>query len=409
MNLPNRWTADALNALIPPEAPAADVCLAPGGVATIAHLRPLPGRHVPTGIVVSVEPKGRRLSMTHLIDHLAELTGFRDRDQLDACVVRAVNDVLRPLQVAVFRLTGEAGDLRWLTRARMGGNDRVVSADPPTAELASLPALDAVPARAACLRQAQRVIEGHGPQTVCFPVATELEVVGVLELQTAAPLPSGDLAMVATIARIYGNFHGLLDHSERDPLTGLLNRQTFNTALMGQGHRERLDLGSIDADPAQANRRADAPTRQAWLGIVDIDHFKRVNDNFGHPIGDEVLLLLSRLMRSTFRHFDRLYRIGGEEFAVVLDCASAEQATGAFERLRLAVERFAFPQVASVTVSIGVTEAEPGETPTAAFARADKALYYVKNNGRNGVANFEALVRAGHLQGNDIVGDVELF
>src|SRR5882757_4953764 len=70
------------------------------------------------------------MPMTNLIEHVAELTGFRDRELLDVAVVRAVNDVLRPLSVAVYRCVGEPGDQHWLTRARMGAGDSAVSADP---------------------------------------------------------------------------------------------------------------------------------------------------------------------------------------------------------------------------------------------------------------------------------------
>ena len=92
------------------------------------------------------------------------------------------------------------------------------------------------------------------------------------------------------------------------------------------------------------DRRHDANPAY-WLGVIDVDHFKRVNDNFGHLIGDEVLLLLSRLMRTCFRFHDRLYRFGGEEFVAVIRCESEDDALQAFERLRQACEQYNFPQV----------------------------------------------------------------
>ena len=180
--------------------------------------------------------------MTQLINHLAEITGFRDRDQLDASVVRVVHDVLRPLSAGIYRCVGEVGGQRWLTRARIGLDDSAATADPLSTDILVLPELDSVPARRQCVVTGEVVTAGHAPQTICFPIATEREVVGVLEMQTAGPLSASDPAMVSTIVRIYGNFHDLLDHSERDPLIGLLNRQTFNSALMARakkGARQR--------------------------------------------------------------------------------------------------------------------------------------------------------------------------
>jgi diguanylate cyclase (GGDEF)-like protein len=146
-----------------------------------------------------------------------------------------------------------------------------------------------------------------------------------------------------------------------------------------------------------------------WLAVIDIDHFKRVNDVFGHLIGDEVLLLLSRLMRNSFRFHDNLYRFGGEEFVVLMRCGEATAALGALQRLRKNVQAYRFPQVENITVSIGMTELRPTDTPSEAFDRADKALYHVKQNGRNGVAYHAALVREGHLADRERDSDVELF
>jgi diguanylate cyclase (GGDEF)-like protein len=117
--------------------------------------------------------------------------------------------------------------------------------------------------------------------------------------------------------------------------------------------------------------------------VVDIDHFKRVNDSHGHLIGDEVLLLVAQLMRQTFRHGDRIYRFGGEEFVVLLRCPQAQSARVAFERLRLRIGAHDFPQVGQLTVSIGYTAVDADDTPSAAFERADLAVYEAKNAGRN--------------------------
>src|SRR4051794_12082221 len=111
--------------------------------------------------------------MTDLIEHVAKLTGFRDRELLDVAVVRAVNDVLRPLSVAIYRCVGETDDQRWLTRARMGAGDPAVSADPLWTSLSALPLLDAQPQRRDCLTGASVIAAGEDPQTTSFPISTE--------------------------------------------------------------------------------------------------------------------------------------------------------------------------------------------------------------------------------------------
>jgi diguanylate cyclase (GGDEF)-like protein len=143
--------------------------------------------------------------------------------------------------------------------------------------------------------------------------------------------------------------------------------------------------------------------------VVDIDHFKLVNDQHGHLIGDEVLLLLSRLLRASFRFHDRLYRFGGEEFVVLLRCANDDQAHSALERLRAATESYSFPQVGHITVSIGFTRVGSTDSPGEAFERADKAVYWVKAHGRNRVASYSALVAQGEIIEDQRRGDVELF
>ena len=200
---------------------------------------------------------------------------------------------------------------------------------------------------------------------------------------------------------------GLLAYSERDTLTGLLNRKTFDDAFLELALPPAA-AGGGTPDPGPERRDAAAATTHC-LGVVDIDHFKRVNDGFGHLIGDEVLLLLSRVMRGTFRCHDRRYRFGGEEFVVLLRCAGDLNAAVAFERLRANVAQYAFPQVGQITVSGGYTVVTAQDTPSRAFERADRAVYYAKGNGRNQVRSHAALVAAGKLEDEHQAGDVELF
>lgn len=341
--------------------------------------------------------------MTELVDRLAELTGQRDRDVLDATLVEAFRDVLVDIESAsIHRRVGEAGDERWLTRARLVGSAVAAQADPAWCELEDLPLLADRPNWLAALC-GERMVQVHGAtHLTVFPVATDREVIGVLEIETRAALDVPQQRMVTSILRIYRNFQGLLDYSERDTLTGLLNRKTFDASFL------KATAGSVMAAEDGTDGRLGAGTGY-WIGVIDIDHFKRVNDACGHLIGDEVLLLLARLMRGGLRFHDRIYRFGGEEFVVLLRCRDDDSAALAFERLRGNTERYAFPQAGRITVSIGFAEVKAGDTPGAAFERADKAVYYAKSHGRNQAQSHALLVARGELEDAPRVGDIELF
>lgn len=351
--------------------------------------------------------------MSQVVEQLAELTAFRDRDVVDTTLAAALRDLLHPRQVAIHRCVGEDHNRRWLTRARLSGNDLVATADSLWTELHDLPRLADFPARLQALQQQAPVAVAGEPQVTVFPLTTDRDVVGVLELLTDAPLDATSHRLVGSILRIYRNFQALLDYSERDTLTGLLNRKTFDEAfyklsasLAGPGPGAQSDPSG---GPPGSERRSAPGTLPYYIGVIDIDHFKLVNDNYGHLIGDEVLLLLSRLMRSVFRFYDQLYRFGGEEFVVLMRCAGDAEAAIAFERLRATVHAFAFPQVGTISISVGFTALKPGDTPSTAFERADRAVYWAKTHGRNQVCSHAALVASGDMADDSKVGDVELF
>ena len=198
--------------------------------------------------------------------------------------------------------------------------------------------------------------------------------------------------MVACLARIYASQIKLLDYSELDTLTGLLNRKTFDETF------ERVLITSCASsrdDRVYDLREWQDARAPAWLCVIDIDHFKRVNDSFGHLFGDEVLLRMGEHMRKTFRRCDRLFRFGGEEFVVVLNAPNESLAASSFDRFRTSVERHEFPQIGQVTCSIGFTVVSSMDAPTDVVGRADEALYYAKEHGRNQVCCYERLVADG--------------
>lgn len=153
-----------------------------------------------------------------------------------------------------------------------------------------------------------------------------------------------------------------------DPLTGILNRrgleQQFHWAL-ANAVRQRAALSVL---------------------IVDIDHFKRVNDHFGHDIGDITLQAVATSLRRRLRQSDIVARLGGEEFVAILPDTNAAQARVMAVKLVEFIAELHFETVDSITISCGVTEVMPGDTSATALKRADEALFRAKASGRNRAA-----------------------
>ncbi|MEN3111585.1 diguanylate cyclase [Uliginosibacterium paludis] len=165
--------------------------------------------------------------------------------------------------------------------------------------------------------------------------------------------------------------HALQLLAQEDPLTGIANRRHFQ--VLAQSLLEHL------------SRYPDALS----LVLIDLDHFKLVNDRYGHHAGDQVLVRTTERLRQTLRRPDIPGRWGGEEFIVLLPHTGAEDALQVAERLRLALAEAPLhcdAGVISVTLSAGVTLHRPGESLDSLIARADTALYAAKESGRNRVS-----------------------
>jgi diguanylate cyclase (GGDEF)-like protein len=136
-----------------------------------------------------------------------------------------------------------------------------------------------------------------------------------------------------------------------------------------------------------SSRQGDVPALQTWI-MIDIDHFKVVNDSFGHEGGDEVLKAVAISLQSTLREEDILARFGGEEFVLVLPGVPETIGASVAERLRLKLQARMIEvggRQIGVTASFGVAQQVPGETQAATLERADTALYRAKHEGRNRV------------------------
>lgn len=167
-----------------------------------------------------------------------------------------------------------------------------------------------------------------------------------------------------------------------DALTGIANRRFFDSRLKSEEERALYDHAPLS------------------LLIIDIDHFKHFNDSFGHQIGDEVLKVVARTLKSCVKGKDTPARYGGEEFAVILPDTQLGDAGTVAEQIRqaLATKRLQNKRTGEsygeVTLSIGAAQLRPGEPLSSLIKRADKALYLAKNSGRNRVTSEQELPEA---------------
>ncbi len=161
----------------------------------------------------------------------------------------------------------------------------------------------------------------------------------------------------------------LTEATRTDSLTGLLNRRAFSGIL-----ESAIAATKFDCEPLS-------------VAIVDIDHFKAINDRNGHPAGDKVLIAVAGILRAKCGERNSVARIGGEEFAIVFPGANLDQATLQCEHLRSTIEELQhqFP----LTVSIGLATLRIGGSVSTLYARADEALYAAKRGGRNRVASID--------------------
>ncbi|WP_169567533.1 GGDEF domain-containing protein [Sneathiella limimaris] len=196
--------------------------------------------------------------------------------------------------------------------------------------------------------------------------------------------------VIKGLAQVYGELICLLDAKERDPLTHLHNRQTLDLTLeqVLNFYRQKAE-----ADPAS----------QSWIAFLDIDFFKKVNDQFGHLYGDEVLIHFANLMKRSFRYTDFLFRYGGEEFLVIINQTDEAGVNTALERFRTLVEDYKFPSN-RMTVSVGYTRVDHNKPAYSLIETADQAVYAAKTSGRNKVV-FQPDV----ISQPSVTTDIELF
>lgn len=170
-----------------------------------------------------------------------------------------------------------------------------------------------------------------------------------------------------------------LEGTYRDNLTGLYNRKAFD-----------LRMHSLLNKHFPARRKK--ISHPSVFVMLDIDHFKEINDQHGHLYGDEILTIIAKIMTDSFREYDLLFRYGGEEFAAVLMDIDDEVCQQVLLRFKTKVANYLFPKQHSVTISIGYSDFDRDHTVEELIDQADKALYYSKDQGRNAINSYSSLI-----------------
>jgi len=347
-----------------------------------------------------------------ILDKVATLTGIRDLDIFEFSFMKTLADMLRVNEISLYKFNGASlpcrlirytSDTEFKEGVKRTDESREVHFEDIEIPITLSNAID-------WIESTGRIYSTNsGNQFLTFyPISALGTTIGYLSVTLTHELSESDNLIISSLLSISENFYSLLEENQKDKLTGLLNRKTFDDNISKiQG---LISFPSKSEPYTGIEKRGSASEVEYWLSIIDVDHFKKVNDTFGHVYGDEVLLLLSQIMKKTFRPTDLLFRVGGEEFVAILQVRNQGDAIKIFERFRVAVESFVFPQVGQVTISLGGTKI-PSQYLTSSdiVGKADQALYHAKKNGRNKLFFYEDLILQGLIQTKTENEEVEFF
>jgi diguanylate cyclase (GGDEF)-like protein len=351
----------------------------------------------------------RENDLKAFLHHITDITRCREHDQLDLATISALYHLTGAASAVMLDIVQANDALLMQARAVVEPGSVLAYFDSaPGTDYENRPTPCPVALANGIVRRLPQLeaSDANGHFRLWLPVWLNERIHCCIRLDYRQRCDAETRQMIEGIVRVYANHQALLDYSERDSLTSLLNRKTFDA------HFARMTAHSVASRqivaPGQAERRHKEQARENWLAVVDIDHFKRINDRFGHLYGDEVLILLANILKSSFRANEKIFRFGGEEFVILLRSATVENATTVFERLRKSIEHYDFPQVGRVTISLGFVSIS-GNTPVVVLGHADQALYYAKQHGRNQVQLYDRLVAEDLLRTEDASGSVEFF
>ena len=335
----------------------------------------------------------KKINSVQIIDSLAEITRHYDREIIEKSLLKTLSELSVKQEFRLYKVIETEPNIA-LGLLAFSANG-VIGGGGPHTKIHAIPKYLNNGIKAAVLRGGLEQVSDRDGRTTHFiyPAHDHNSDIFAILIQECKNVPDFDmLPLVHGLLKVYSNYLELIDHTQRDKLTQLLNRETLDK-----------NLTSILIKNNEFNRREllrrERDSIGFWLGVIDIDHFKAVNDRFGHLFGDEMLILVARQMKQDIRgDEDLIYRYGGEEFVIVLQARGMYEALAAFNRLRHNIARRELPQVGHITISIGAVQITNQTGSAELIGYADQALYYAKEHGRNQVCIYETLLEQGLIE-----------
>ncbi len=348
-----------------------------------------------------------------ILGKVASLTTIRDLDIFEFSFMKTLADLLNVNDISLYKFNDSNQPcrlIRYTSDTELADGKKKID-ESKEIHIENIPVPEHIKHAQQWIDSTKKVYTLHDDNKylTVYPVVGISRTIGYLTVTLEHELSESENLVISSLLSISENFHVLLEDNQRDKLTGLLNRKTFDDSVYKI--QEIIAFMPDDATRYSGNEKRNKNNADTyWLSIIDIDSFKKINDEFGHIYGDEVLLMLSQIMKRTFRPGDLLFRFGGEEFVVIAKVNGQKEAIVMFERFRKAVEEFIFPQIGQVTISLGATLISGKHSMASDIVgRADKALYHAKHHGKNQLFFYEELVAEGIILEANKHGEIDLF
>ena len=338
----------------------------------------------------------------NLLNSVIKITKNRDVDSLEYSLISTIQEFIGCKEVSVYKDIEVQGQLtieqslclKITGEKQFEWQQRQIVTHPEDELLSCL--------RSACIITVQST---DGIERRWLPITRQEKTVAAISVVSNS-LDSPSQVMLNAFCRIFENYLVILHENERDKLTGLLNRQTFEKKIKQLIEKQVLKVHSLSRGEG---KRLQKYASTSWLAILDIEHFKNINDKYGHICGDEVLLILAQNMRHFFRSTDLIFRFGGEEFVIVFEPTEADSISNKMAEFLQLVRNTSFPFIGNMTVSAGLARISPYDFPITVIENADKALYYAKNNGRDKFCIYEDLIAEQLIKVQENDSEIDLF